>query len=57
MTESLPWRGVWVEIENTNRDYSSEITSLPWRGVWVEITRIDLSVMALMVTPLAGSVG
>ena len=34
--ESLPTRGVWIEMIFLFADASSQISSLPTRGVWIE---------------------
>ena len=54
-TESLPMRGVWIEIVG-KRKRNQAIKSLPMRGVWIEICRVYRLLNYCAVTPHAGSV-
>ena len=55
MLQSLPSRGVWIEISMTKQS-SAARWSLPSRGVWIEILYLFLKAVADKVAPLAGSV-
>ena len=54
--ESLPARGVWIEIVRDNDNLPVWRMSLPARGVWIEINEISESTANIIVTPREGSV-
>ena len=53
--ESLPVRGVWIEIDPTAEQAVSHVMSLPVMGVWIEILSLKLIFISTIVTPLDGS--
>ena len=53
--ESLPARGVWIEMQNRSCESASG-SSLPARGVWIEIFAESVAGQVDAVTPRKGSV-
>ncbi len=53
MDESLPARGVWIEIVNMRSHYENQ-SSLPARGVWIEITEMEQQENRLQSLPARG---
>ena len=51
--ESLPTRGVWIEIAMLKEQYE-DLTSLPTRGVWIEINGVVCTLRISMSLPTRG---
>ena len=51
---SLPARGVWIEICDTNKNIKRRAESLPARGVWIEIYLLPFRVLLRSSLPARG---
>ena len=54
--QSLPARGVWIEIYQAQDGSNRTVMSLPARGVWIEITTDGQTPTRNSVAPRKGSV-